>query len=187
MHLSEEQINQYLDGLLNETERQVIKAHLAVCAECRRQVDELQALLTDLEALPDLPLARDLTPSILAKLPPKWGGLEFRSTSAWTRSLAAQWGLVAGFALWLGMQMATLLNLPASLHFGWPAFNLDILPKQFSVSPMPMFQLPTFDFQMPSFFFPLSSSHLTLLLALATLLWVMGNAVLLRSRPEVQK
>ncbi|MFZ5819633.1 MAG: anti-sigma factor family protein [Chloroflexota bacterium] len=197
MHLTEEQIHSYTDGLLEEPARQNAEAHLSGCRTCRARLEELQHLFASLERLPDLPLGRDLTPGILAKLPPERGRREFRPTPAWTRSLAAQWGLVTGFALWLGIRAAATLDLLASWQFNLPALPLDILPDQFPIPQipisqlptytLPIYQLPAFDFQSPAFFFPLSSSHLTLLLALAALLWVMGNAVLLRSRPEVQK
>jgi len=194
MHLTEEQIHSYLDGLLEEPARRVAEAHLLACAECRRRADELQTLFAALDTLPDLPLSRDLTPVILAKLPSEQGKIAFRPAPARARSLAAQWGLVTGFALWLGMQLAAILELPAVLlpsiplpALRLPALPLDILPKQFPMLQIPVPQLPTLDFQTPSFFFPLSSSHLALLLALTALLWVMGNAALLRSRPEVKK
>jgi hypothetical protein len=190
MHLTEEQIHSYLDGLLEEPARRVAEAHLAACADCRRRADELQALFTALGTLPDLPLRRDLTPVLLAKLHPKQSKIESRPALAWSRSLAAQWGLVTGFALWLGMQLAAILELPAvplpSIPLPvlrLPAQLLDILPAQFPLPQIPLPHLPTFDFQTPSFFFLLSSSHLTLLLTLTALLWVMGNAALLRHRP----
>ncbi len=194
MHLTEEQIHSYLDGLLEEPARRVAKAHLLACAECRRRADELQTLFAALNTLPDLPLSRDLTPVIYAKLPPKQGKTASRPAPAWTRSLAAQWGLVTGCALWLGMRLAVMVELPAILFptitlpaLRLPALQLDVLPDQFPMLQIPIPQLPTLDFQTPSFFFSLSSSHLALLLALTALPWVMGNAALLRSQPEVRQ
>ncbi|GAB4505233.1 MAG: hypothetical protein Fur0043_22280 [Anaerolineales bacterium] len=188
MHLSEEQVNQYLDGLLEASAQQEFEAHLVACANCRRYVDELQALFAGLATLPDLPLPHDLTPRILARLPQK------AIVPPRTRSLAAQWGLVTGFALWLGMQMTIIVELPALLlpnitlpALRLPALQLDILPDQFPMPQIPISQPLTFDFQTPSFFLPFSPAHLILLLALAALPWVMGNVILMRSRPEVRK
>lgn len=44
-HLKEEVIIPYLDGRLSAAERAQVEAHLAGCAACRAQVDELRALL----------------------------------------------------------------------------------------------------------------------------------------------
>ena len=51
-HLSEQQLNDYLDGLLSNAEQASLDAHLAVCAECRTELDALRSTLADLHALP---------------------------------------------------------------------------------------------------------------------------------------
>ena len=55
MHLTDEQLNEYLD---HETSDQAqIESHLAVCADCARRLRELEALFSEIESLPDVPMS----------------------------------------------------------------------------------------------------------------------------------
>ena len=47
-----ERLSAYIDGELPSAEAQQLEAHLASCAECRRELDELRQLRTLLRALP---------------------------------------------------------------------------------------------------------------------------------------
>ncbi len=182
-HLTDLQINELLDGL----DEPAVRRHIEACSDCRFRLNELQQVFASLESLPEIRLPRDLAPAVLARLSLERGSMEFRPASAWPRSLAAQWGLVVGFALWLGIRAAATLRLPVISLSSLPALWVDLFPDLSTIPPLPIPPLPAFDFQTPSLSFSLSAPHFTLLLALAALLWVMGNAVLLRSRPEVQK
>ena len=73
MHLTDEQLNEYLD--YESSERNEIEAHVSSCAECAARLSVFQALFDEIESLPELALshsvaARLLLPSTLpAKLP----------------------------------------------------------------------------------------------------------------------
>jgi len=73
MHLTEEQLNEYLDEAT--TERAQIEAHLSSCNECAARLSTLQNLFIELDSLPELELTRDLAapftlrPSLPAQLP----------------------------------------------------------------------------------------------------------------------
>ena len=84
-HLTELQFNDYLDGLLNETKQRAVHAHLALCAECRADVDALRSVLADVHALPrDVKAGRDLLPDIHARLDAE----QVKALDSWrTRSL----------------------------------------------------------------------------------------------------
>lgn len=69
MHLDEELLNEYLDNVLDAQQRQRAEAHLAGCPDCRARLDELQAVFLALEALPESPLAHDLSAGVLRALP----------------------------------------------------------------------------------------------------------------------
>ncbi len=164
VHLSDEQLNEILDDRAGEAARR----HLDACDECRARFAELQAVFTALEALPEQPLRRDLTASVLARLPEK------RRARAWSWTLAIQSALAAA-----------LLAFQAR-EFG---FSADALLPQvtswLSILQVPTFILPSFNFaladlQLPSFGVEFSSFNLTLLLASAALLWLVGNFSLLR-------
>ena len=67
-HLTEEQLNGFADGSLAATERGVVESHLAACASCRADADELRALLA---AARELPRAIEPEHDL-------WGGVEER-------------------------------------------------------------------------------------------------------------
>ena len=64
MHLTDEQLNEYLD---HETSEQVqIETHLAACAECVARLTALQTLFAEIESLPEM----ELRHSIAARFAP---------------------------------------------------------------------------------------------------------------------
>lgn len=180
-HLTEDQLNEYLDNLLDESAHQHVEAHLSQCADCRNQLETLKQVFADLDSLPEVPLTRDLTPSILARLPKK------EPVHIWTRALAAQWGVVVGFVFWLTMQIARLIEflkitLPAILNFDFHNILVRIFPLQFT---LPEVHLPELSLNLPTSNLQLSMLGLILLAVSASLLWVLGNVILLRNRQEL--
>jgi predicted anti-sigma-YlaC factor YlaD len=100
-HVTEEQLNLYLDQVLSSQECTAIEAHLAVCATCRAELESLQSLFVALNTLPADPLSDDLAAGVL-------------SAVAGERQRAAQrrrgvWGV-------LGLQGIAIILL---LVFGW--------------------------------------------------------------------
>lgn len=67
-HLTEEQLNLYLDDDLTTAARAAVEAHLADCDACRAELASLQTLFAALDALqPETPNA-DLTPFVLREI-----------------------------------------------------------------------------------------------------------------------
>jgi anti-sigma factor RsiW len=64
-HLTEEQLNLYLDNELSTSECAAVEAHLVGCDVCRAELASLQALFTALDAWQPDALAADLTPVVL--------------------------------------------------------------------------------------------------------------------------
>ncbi|NOX60513.1 MAG: hypothetical protein GXP42_00970, partial [Chloroflexi bacterium] len=69
-HPSEHLLHAYLDEELAPEEQAQIAAHLAACPVCAARLHELQALFITLESLPEAPLARDLSPTVLRRIRP---------------------------------------------------------------------------------------------------------------------
>ncbi len=68
-HLTDERLNDFLDGLLPDREAVSVRTHLEECQDCRRARDELASLLADLRVLPDLATTpQDLWPAIEDRL-----------------------------------------------------------------------------------------------------------------------
>jgi anti-sigma factor RsiW len=67
-HLDEFTLNAYLDAVLDPRAAAEATAHLAACPNCAARLGRLQQTMTEVAALPDLPLARDLSRGVVAAL-----------------------------------------------------------------------------------------------------------------------
>ena len=104
-HLTEDQLNGYVDGSLAATERGTAEAHLAVCASCRVETDELRALLAAARELPRaIEPERDLWVGIAERMR-SGKGEGGRGTRGWrwevALPLAATVVLALGITLWI--------------------------------------------------------------------------------------
>ena len=63
MHLTEEELNEYLDNEIQDRAR--AELHLSSCDECAARLATLQALFTEIESLPELALTRDLAAPVM--------------------------------------------------------------------------------------------------------------------------
>ena len=92
-HLTEEQLNKYLDNSLDAPELARMQAHLSDCPNCRERLASLQAIFQALAAMPEETPSHELTPSVLKALPNSSSGL------GWRLAFAMQAGLSLGFLL----------------------------------------------------------------------------------------
>jgi anti-sigma factor RsiW len=172
MHLNEEQLNEYLDNETILERRAQIESHLSVCHDCAARLTVLQALFAEIESLPDVelsePIAAPVTRPVGRSAPPlpRWLTL--------TATLQAAGALItlvvaAPFITKLlpAVEMPSLATILLELQSQWMAW-LDLLST---------FQIPPLS-QLPALEIP--SLMLTLALAGASLLWLVGNSLLLR-------
>ena len=171
MHLTEEELNEYLDNEI--LGRQRVELHLSACDECAARLTALQALFTEIESLPELNLTRSIaarfapSPGVAAQLP-RWLTL--------TATLQAALALTAIIlAAPMVMNLLPAIQTPSftdifiqiqSQWIGW----LDML-STFRLPSVP--QIPAMD---------LSSLTLTLTLVVVSMLWLIGNSLLLRNQ-----
>jgi anti-sigma factor RsiW len=173
---NEDLLHEYLDGTLDDKTRQAVEAHLASSPAARAQLAELEALFGSLDALPELPVTRDLSAAVVAEI-----GRETAVTTPLPRWL---------WALLLGQVMIALL-LAGNV---W-ALLLDWLGngRQLAVSWINSVQLPTLTFlnefwmevaavwqqpNLPNLTIDLPTSQWALLFGLALLVWLAGNRLL---------
>jgi anti-sigma factor RsiW len=170
MHLTEEQLNEYLDGATQEQVQ--IESHLSACAECAGRLTTFQKLFAEIESLPELALTRSLAApftsirSLPAQLP-SWLPL--------TMALQAVVAVIAFIAaapfviqLIPAVQMPSLSTAMIQLQTQWTTW-LDVLSQ---------FHAPS----MPAFSFELSSLYLLSALVVVSMLWLVGNGLLLRNQ-----
>lgn len=85
MHITELQLNDFVDGDIDRAEAQRIEEHIASCADCRAEVAQLRALTQRVAALPrDIQPDRDLRSDIWRSVnqpSPLWG-MRYRLAAA---------------------------------------------------------------------------------------------------------
>jgi hypothetical protein len=183
-HLTEMQLNQYLDDALSPTERAGIEKHLAGCTACKEELASLQHVFTLLGGLTERPLGHDLSGRVLARLPN-----DHRPTFSWRWVFAVEAGIALGMLVTF-IQATLSYVQPESLSENiaraavvlWSSFSnmtlrftlpqLDVLPS--------LTQIPTIDL-------PLRPENVAVIVSSITLLWLIGNASLLRNGREVRK
>ena len=206
-HLSDSQLNEYLDGSLAVETRNVVSAHLESCATCRARLDELQFVINCLSALPEVRISHDLTPGILSQLPQK-------QSRVWTPVFAAQVGATLGMIIWLSSEFVRFITPPMLPDLHLPKFTLSVVnslfpnmqsltmhflfsvpkihfPAVFPIGDLPNhFTLPVLQVwvdRLPGWQIPLSTVPLTIVTVSALLLCLFVNAALLRGPSEVKK
>ena len=175
MHLTDEQLNEYLDG--ETTGRILIEAHLASCADCAARLAAFQALFAEIESLPDVDLPHSITARLSPSRLPAPLPRSLRLTVILQAALALTAMIVAApfiaeFAspFLARVQPPTLLELWFIVEAQWTAW-LHML-SALHLPSLP--QLPAFE---------LSSLVLALSLAGASVIWLVGNGLLLKKRP----
>ena len=171
MHLTDDQLNEYLDEAT--TERAQLEAHLSSCDECAARLSTLQNLFIELDSLPELALTRNLAapftlrPSLPAQLP------KFLTLTAFLQAAVALAALIIAIpfvsALLPQIEPPSFTNLFFQIQSQWTAW-LDQLST---------FYLPTFQpINLPT----LEMSSLLFTLAGVSVLWILGNGLLLRNQ-----
>ena len=172
MHLTDEQLNEYLDNA--STERAFIETHLDSCDECAARLSALQALFTDLDSLPEVTLSRDLAarfrprPSLAVPQLPTW--LTLTATLQAAAALVALIVAIPFFSIMLPqVEMPSFTTWLFEIQSLWTSW-LDTIST---------LQMPTFQ---PSNIPTLEMSTLFIALAIVSIFWIFGNGLLLRNQ-----
>lgn len=172
-HLTDDQLNEILDGSIFDNS---MIRHIDTCTDCRARLEDLRSVFVALESLPEVQPPRDLTSSVLAKLPASaWGGLAIRPTKTWTwLSVAQALGAFAIFA-WL----ASSFTLPPEIASYQPPTLDSLIASGISMLSSFTFAVPTFEFQTTAI--DLQSTTILMFVISAIVLWLVGNGLLLRT------
>lgn len=172
-HLSEETLNEYLDGTLAAPAHVAADAHLAICAACMSELETLRSLFVEIESFPEVALERDISAIVVTRLGQRAG---MPRLIRWT--LAGQ-----------------VLAVAVILVLAWPLFDLSVLALPISLDLSSLTQLLSVwaaqqdawvralgqATLLPNFSLPIDPSAALLILTLvsACLLWLVGNGLLL--------
>jgi anti-sigma factor RsiW len=180
MHPSDEQLNEYLDG--EAADRGQVELHLAGCRECAARLEALQALVTELQGLPEAALSRDLAAAVTRRLDssspalppvPRWLRL---ATGLQAAAVFVAIALAAPFVFEAAVSYLPALQLPSpgeyltEVQSLWAAW-LDAL-SQVRAPSLP--QLPSAS-GIPALSFLFT-------LAAASVVWLLGNGILLKNQ-----
>ncbi len=167
--LSDERLNEYLDGELDEVERQAVAAAIARSPEAQARLAELDSLFVALAALPDVPLERTLAPDVLTAITIP------TATPRWLRLLPVAQILAAAFLVawfWGTLQM-WWQNGRALLPTSLPPFVLPDLHGVIDGWLTAVTSLPV-----PTFQIDLALYQWIILLTLALVIWLFGARLL---------
>jgi hypothetical protein len=67
-HLDETALHEYLDDVLDPAKRSEVDAHIADCPLCSHRLQVLRDLFLSLTSLVDVPVERDLVPSVMSSI-----------------------------------------------------------------------------------------------------------------------
>lgn len=180
-HLTDEILNEYLDGELNAAQRIEADAHLADCTECAARLANLRVLFNEIASLPDLELPRDLSASVLQKVTPPPTAM----TPSWIPALIllqALLALIASFFAASLIQKIPSISLPA---YSFPT-STELLTRLDKIiltvqSQWTQIHWPSISLNLFTSL-DLSSVFIIATLISALLFWLIGNGLLLRSQ-----
>jgi hypothetical protein len=174
-HPSEEQLNEYLDH--ESKEREQIELHLSACDECTMRLTALQKLFSELDSLSELAVSRDLAEPVMRRVGgsgvlPKWLTL----TIALQAALAVIITLIAApFIIEFTAKTMPILQAPSVTGMIFQ-LQAQLGTWQETIS---TFQIPS----LPAIPTPQFSSLMVLFtLAGASMLWLVGNGLLLKNQ-----
>lgn len=171
MHLTERQLNEYLDNATDDRAR--IQTHLDSCDDCAARLATLQTLFAELDSLPDLAFTSPLAARVLLDLErtprlPRWLPLtSLLQTAAAVVAILVAAPLVLDYLP--TVQPPTWTDTLAQIQTQWLAW-LDALAA---------IQAPALP-ELPALGISSLSASLVFLAALA--MWLFGNRLLLKSR-----
>ena len=174
-HLTDETLNEYMDNEL--ADRASVEKHLADCADCAARLAAFQALFTELDSLPDEHLTRPIAARLMLPLShpaalPRWLTLTatLQAVLAVIAAIAAAPFVMEFVSPYLGiLHLPSLSEIFFQVQSQWVAW-LDAL-SQFQLPTLP--EIPAVD---------ISSLYSALALAGASILWLLGNGLLLRKQ-----
>lgn len=171
-HLTDDTLNEYLDDALPPAGRAAVESHLRDCADCELRLDELADVFSALAALPDMDLARDLSVEVVRTLAPQPLPRLLKLT-ALLQVIAALAALAAALPL---LQTMFEFDVPA---LALPTL-LDLTLRFEQIATEMQTPFAQIQWQMPRFDLEISSLYITVAVFSVTLLWLVGNGLLLR-------
>ena len=190
MHLDEVTLNEYLDAALAPEQRSAVEAHLARCPDCTTRLNGLRALFAELETLPETSPRRDLSPAVITALRRRLP--ESLVAAPALRAVFAAQALIA--LVLLGLALPTIVRATewavvtqlagqavADIAGAFTGITSELQALQISLQ---RFMAASLEFVRQPPLPSLPMLNVGLCLAAVSLLWLVGNGLLLRRQPS---
>lgn len=175
MHLTDQQLNEYLDNEI--ANRPPVESHLYSCVDCATRLAALQALFVEIESLPEIDLSQNLAIPIARK------GSGHTSLPRSLRLTVTLQAVTAIAAIIFAAPFVTQFISPYVSSLQAPPFG-DILLKMQTqwvtwLNMLTQFHLPALP-EIPVI--EVSSLSVMITVAGVFILWLIGNGLLLRNQ-----
>jgi len=182
-HVTDMQLNEYLDNESTPAGRAEIELHLSSCDECAARLTALKSLFAEIESLPDL----ELTPNIAARFIPT-RSLPAPQVAHWLTLTTTLQAALALIAIVFATPIISRSLTPVLQAYPIPSFNAVLIDLQMNfvmwIQSIQSFQFPT----IPTGIFTLQKEFSTGILFASLIglfiIWIIGNWWLLRKRPN---
>jgi len=179
-HHDEWSLQEYLDGVLADEDRERLVLHIAQCDDCAAEYTSLKYLYSEMERLPDEPLAHDISARVIHSLRLK----EDRKPYMY-RVLMAQLAvaIIVFAAIWPRISLE-LVNRYSLVQLLEPLRKFEDLSAQGILFVREFLNWIHIQWiatlSMPAIDWPITGLPLALAVGGMTLLWLLGNGLLLR-------
>ena len=179
-HPDEWSLQEYLDDVLADEDRERLELHLTQCEDCSIKYARLNYLYSEMERLPDEPLAHDISARVIRSLALK----EDRKPHLYLVLMAQiAVAIIVFAAIWprISLELVNRYSLAQLLE---PLRKLAELPAQGILFTREFLNWIHFQWfatlSMPAIDWPITGLPLALAVGGMTLLWLLGNGLLLR-------
>ena len=110
-------LQDYLEHLLSDTERQELESHLAVCEDCRKDLEVLKELVGCLDNLPEQEPPAELTNLIMARVREESGKVSLKD-------MVRSWLPKLGYAYGIGIIVVSIIGYFAYIRIASTNFSV---------------------------------------------------------------
>lgn len=182
-HVTDMQLNEYLDNESTPAGRAEIELHLSSCDECAARLTAIQSLFAEIESLPDLEWTPDMAARIVSTR-----RLSLPQVPRWFTLAATLQAALALVAMIVAAPNLSSYLTPVLQTYSLPSFQDVSIELQMNfvmwIGLIQSFQFPTFSTGLLTLPEELSTTTLSFSLIGIFIVWVIGNWWLLRKRPN---
>ncbi len=180
-HISDEDLFEYLDQQLTDEQIDGIENHLGFCPSCAQRLGEHNALFSKIEGILEEDIAFDLTPGVLSAIKK-----QDAQTRIWWWLLIFQ-GIIA-IGLMVFAMPSIFERVAINSTFGLGRENLSAMVANLSFWVQEWLSLTEHSSKLFRVDIPLALNiplpAILWLLLMASITWIVGNSILLRSQPH---